>query len=151
MFLHAPACIKSWAVNCMLLAHIGTCVCICTSWLASWAERLSAYVARELSIYWHVSRAERVSSFSSLCLELRAYLHVLRVCRLHVPCLLACFESWACIFMCWTCVVCMCLVVGMFRELRVYLHVLSVCRLESWALVCMFQELSVYLHSVSCV
>jgi hypothetical protein len=61
------------------LHSLGVCVCL--------------HVGRELSIYWHVSRAERVSSFCSLGRQVGMCLHVLSVCLLYVPCLLAGFES----------------------------------------------------------
>ena len=70
----------------------------CASFVSRFLE-LSVYlvcrlhVPRELSVSWHVSRAERVSSFSSLCQELCVCLHVLGVCCLPVPRLLAGFES----------------------------------------------------------
>ena len=76
----------------------------------SCTKELSVYlhVARELSICWHVSRAELVSSFSSL---------VLKAVRVS-----ACAEreSSACVSF-----------VSRFRELSLYLHALIVCRLES--------------------
>jgi hypothetical protein len=125
MFLHVSAHIKSWSGICICLLLLRD---LCVSAFIGLYRELSVclHVARELSICWHVSRAERVSSFSSLCWELC-------VCRLHVSRLLAGFESWACIFMRWACVV--------SRAQR-----LLAC-FESWA--CIFIQLPV--SSAECV
>ncbi len=123
VWLHASACIGTMYVHARIeglhvYARIPSFACFCLLRLVLRAEQLSAccwpisghgcasalvglrlelsvclHVARELSICWRISRAERVSAFSSLCLKLSEYLHVLRFFFLHVPCLLAGFES----------------------------------------------------------
>ncbi len=135
MFLHVADHIKSWASICILLAHIESLhslACI-ESWVfvCMWLERWAfSGMFREMSKYLPMA-------FSSLCWELCVCLHVLRVCCLHVPRFLACFESWACTF-----------IHSLCRELCVsFLPVLSVCRLHVPHLL----ALSVHLHSVSSV
>jgi hypothetical protein len=125
MFLHVSAHIKSWSGICICLLLLRD-LCVSAFIGLYWELSVCLHVARELSICWHVSRAERVSSFSSLCRELC-------VCRLHVSSLLAGFQSWACIFMRWACVI--------SRAQR-----LLAC-FESWA--CIFIQLPV--SSAECV
>jgi hypothetical protein len=85
------------------------------------------HVPRELSVCWHVSRAERASSFSFLCRDLSVH-------RLHVP---SRIKRWVCVCILWlgsraevVCIFqhvsradCVSAFGGLCRELSVCVHV----------------------------
>jgi hypothetical protein len=166
LFCILPECVTAcicmyWNYACNM--HVlKACTCMCVS--QALHVSACACLDQKLSTYLHVVgpyRDMRVLLHSLACILSWAFVCI---CGSRAEHLLACFESWACIFIqfpvsraervssCAEGLFSACaLFVRRFRELRVCLHVLSVCRLESWALVCMFRELRVYLHSVFCV